>query len=467
LQQNLTMKKHLLSTLISFSLFSSALLANINLPCQKTGETNPSTTAYLLPSQEQLTGQAFQQDALISYNGYQYTVYYNATRNVTIARRKLPQGEWKEVVLPHQNTADDAHNVISMGICKNDGTIHLAYDHHNTTLQYSRSVLHLASDPENIEWSASNFCATTSQMEAGVTVYDVTYPRFINKPDGNMLFECRFGLSGNSDSYLREYNGATHKWSFIGRYIQGMNASPNNCPYINRMDYDCFGKLHVSWCWRDDYGGGSNHDLCYAYSDDDGHTWKDTHDTIVAKTEHLTPAWTTTTGACLNTSKPTLYIEKIPYYKGYINQESQCTDSKGQVHILNSYMTDSTNTHWATSRTLAVLHHHYRDTAGVWHHLLIKNNGRNVHSYCRAQIILDANDNAYIIANGAEIYAATSANNYTDWDLLTDQDQGRFCSEPQIDHNAIKEGRLSFVYLSRDHKLYVIDYLFVPLSDKK
>jgi hypothetical protein len=453
------MKKLFLFALICLCLSTATVWANITLPYLKVGESYPNTTAYVLTAQEQLSGQAFQQDALISYNGYQYTVYYNATRNVTIARRKLPLGEWKEVVLTHQNTADDAHNVITMGICKNDGTIHLAYDHHNTTLQYSHSVVNMANDPENIAWTTSNFSTTSSEMVTGVTVYDVTYPRFINKPDGNMLFECRFGLSGNGDSYLREYDGATHKWLFIGRYVQGMNASPNNCAYINRMDYDCFGRLHVSWCWRDDYGGGSNHDLCYAYSDDHGRTWKDTHDTVVAQTENITPAWLYTAGACLNTSKPTLYIETIPYYKGYINQESQCTDSKGRVHILNSYMVDGTNTDWATSRTLCVLHHHYRDTAGIWHHNLIRKNGVNVNSYCRSQIILDANDNAYVIANGAEIFAATSANNYTDWDLLTDTDLGRFCSEPQVDHQAIQEGILSFVYLGRDRRIAVLDYL--------
>ncbi len=64
----------------------------------------------------------------------------------------------------------------------------------------------------------------------------------------------------DGDSYLREYDGNTHRWTHIGRYVQGMDASPNACAYINRMDYDVLGRLHVSWCWRDDFGGGSNHD---------------------------------------------------------------------------------------------------------------------------------------------------------------------------------------------------------------
>lgn len=422
-------------------------------------ETQPNTSAWVLSGQEQLTGQAFQQDALVSHKGFQYTVYYNATRNVTIARRALPSGTWKEVVLPHRNTADDAHNVISMGICRNDGTIHLSYDHHNTTLQYCRSRIGLADNASPEAWTSSAFGATTSELVPGISVPDVTYPRFIEKPDGDLLFECRYKLSGDGDSYLREYNGNTHAWTHMGRYVQGMDASPNACAYINRMDYDINGRLHVSWCWRDDFGGGSNHDLFYGYSDDHGRTWKNTHGQVVATTEPINPTNDRTSGACMRQGLSSLQIVSIPYNKGYINQETQATDSKGRVHIVNSYMEDGTDSNWASSRRKAVLHHRYRDLDGTWHHNLIRKNGQPVNSYCRVQVICDAFDNAYVVANGAEIYAATAANNYTDWGLLSDSDLGRFCSEPQIDQNAINEGVLSFVYLGRDRKVVVIDYL--------
>jgi hypothetical protein len=106
-----------------------------------------------------------------------------------------------------------------------------------------------------------------------------------------------------------------------------------------------------------------------------------------------------------------------------------------------------------------VLHHRFRDTDGTWHHNYIYNKGQKVNSYCRVQIILDAFDNAYVVANGAEIYAATSAAAYSDWELVSDLDAGRFCSEPQIDRNAIDEGLLSFVYLARNNELSIIDYL--------
>jgi hypothetical protein len=453
----------ILFTIAGFTLSLYVSAQNVaDIRFTRIGESSPNTNVVLLSGQEQLSGQAFQQDMLLSYKGYQYTVYYNATRNVCIARRKLPLGEWREIVLPYQNSADDSHNVISLGICRNDGTIHLAYDHHNDPLHYSRSVIGLANSPETMKWNAGQFGETTNILTAGVPVPDVTYPRFISKPDGDLLFECRYKLSGDGDSYLREYSGETHLWTHVGRYVQGMDANPNACAYINRMDYDNRGRLHVSWCWRDDFGGGSNHDIFYGYSEDHGRTWKNSAGEQVALTEAIHPTDSRASGECMRQGISSLQIAAIPYNCGYINQESQSSDTQGRVHILNSYIPDGagTDANWESSRTKARLHHRFRKADGTWSVNQVKNNGTAVHSYCRSQVVADAFDNAFVIANGAEIYAATSDAGYADWDLLSDTDKNRFCSEPQIDRpRLLQDGVLSFVYLGRDRKVTVIDYL--------
>ncbi|MDR1738370.1 MAG: BNR-4 repeat-containing protein [Candidatus Symbiothrix sp.] len=458
------MTKNILSLAIFCSL--CAFTANAADPVRfvRVGETNPNSNVYLLSTSEQLSGQAFQQDMLLTYKGYQYTVYYNNTRNVCLSRRKLPLGEWHELVFPYQNSADDSHNVISLGICAKDGTIHLSYDHHNSPLHYCRSVEGLANQPATMKWTTANFSETTNILVPGVAVPDVTYPRFISKPDGNLLFECRYKLSGDGDSYLREYDGATHTWSLIGRYVQGMDANPNACAYINRMDYDNLGRLHVSWCWRDDYGGGSNHDIFYGYSTDDGRTWRNNAGEQVAVTEnqYTTPTDSRAHGECMRQELSSLQIATIGYNRGYINQESQSSDQQGRVHILNSYMPDGTGTdsNWDNSRLKARLHHRFRKTDGTWAVNQVKNNGSQVYSYCRSQVVCDKFDNAWVIANGAEIYAATAAADYSDWNLMTDVDKNRFCSEPQVDHpRLLNDGVLSFVYVGRDKKVAVIDYL--------
>ena len=432
------------SLLLAMSAAFAGSYAASDVSAVRIGETNPSLSAYVFGTGEQLSGQQFQTEGIMTYNGYQYTVYYNSTRNVCIARRKMPVGGWEEVVLPYKNGVDDAHNVICMGICEKDGSIHIAYDHHNDDLHYSYSIKGSANDPENMPWETASFAATTNVMDKEVA--NVTYPRFISKPDGNLLFECRFRWSGYGDSYLREYDGDTKSWSLIGRYVQGEDVNPDACAYINGMTYDKDGRIHITWCWRDDFGGGSNHDFYYAYSEDDGYTWKDNNGDHVATTQLMDPVFDNVTGSCLGQTKKTLMIESIPYNKGYINQETQAVDSKGRIHAVNSHipMNGGTDSNWSSSRTKARLHHRFRDTDGTWKTIQIKSGSSTVNSYCRVNLSFDKYDNAYVIANGAEVYAATSANNYQDWDLLSGVDKGRFLSEPLSDRALLKsEGVLS------------------------
>ncbi len=85
---------------------------------------------------------AFQQDALVSFNGWQYACFYSFLQSessdadpaplfVHLARRELPRGPWEVTVLDdYPQTTDDGHNTVQMGICPGDGTIHLSYDHH-------------------------------------------------------------------------------------------------------------------------------------------------------------------------------------------------------------------------------------------------------------------------------------------------------------------------------------------------
>lgn len=92
---------------------------------------------------------AFQQDALVSLNGWQYCSFYSFLQSdnpssvaassgldpeplyVHLARRQLPRGPWELLVLDdYPQTTDDGHNTVQMGICPGDGTVHLSYDHH-------------------------------------------------------------------------------------------------------------------------------------------------------------------------------------------------------------------------------------------------------------------------------------------------------------------------------------------------
>ncbi len=99
------------------------------------------TTLGTDPSRRQCTinGNAFQQDALVTFNGWQYAVFY-ASKDVDgateplyvhLSRRELPGGKWGTIRFDdYPQTVDDGHNTVQMGICPGDGTVHLAWDHH-------------------------------------------------------------------------------------------------------------------------------------------------------------------------------------------------------------------------------------------------------------------------------------------------------------------------------------------------
>lgn len=452
--------KRIFTSLIFVFLFAGNAFLFAAPKAVKVAVTYPNTSAYVMGTGEQLSGQQFQTDGIATYKNYQYAVYYNKTRNVCIARRKMPVGLWEEVVLPHRNTADDAHNTISMGISPGDGRIHLSYDHHNDNLRYSYSVTGSANNPDEMPWQASSFSATTNIMDKAVP--NVTYPRFIAKADGNLLFECRFRWSGYGDSYLREYDYKTQTWSLIGRYVQGEDVSPDACAYINGMSYDKFGKLHVTWCWRDDFGGGSNHDFYYAYSDDHGRTWKDTYGDVKAAVDVMDPVEDRVTRNALGQTKKTYQIEAIPYNRGYINQETQDVDTRGRIHAVNSHIPDgqASDANWASSRTKARLHHRFRKEDGTWVKRLITVNGVSVNSTRRVNLAIDSYDNAYVLATGYGVLMASPDDDYATWTRLSEDGKTGFYSEPLSDRALLRgKGVLSFVHLSADGKITVFDYL--------
>ena len=84
-----------------------------------------------------INGLSFQQDAVTTHAGWQYVGYYDASRRVCLAQRKLPDDAWQHLRFPDYDfRSDDAHNTISLGLCPKDGTIHLAFDHHGHPLHY-------------------------------------------------------------------------------------------------------------------------------------------------------------------------------------------------------------------------------------------------------------------------------------------------------------------------------------------
>jgi hypothetical protein len=372
-----------------------------------------------------INGRTFQKDAIASYKGFQYLAYYDAERHVCLSRRKLPLDNWETIrFLDYYFDSNDAHNVVTLGICPNDGTIHLAFDHHVDTLHYRVSKPGLANKPETMSWDVTAFGPVVSELEQGKTI-KITYPRFWQTPDGNLQFNYRQGGSGNGDRMLVDYNGETGVWentrqidSQVGLFEDVLGQSNTRCSYPNGYDYDANGKLHTTWVWRES-SQGANHDLMYAYSDDQGHSWRNNDGALLNE--------------IINVNSTKITVQSIPRVLGLMNDHGQTIDSKNRIHVVMYHCSEKSineagstlgASRWGPEEAKRYFHY-WRTEKGEWKHHQMDFKVGN-----RPKLFVDKHDNLILIYGGIDnknhenaqqenhdliIAVATAKNAWNDW----------------------------------------------------
>jgi hypothetical protein len=385
-----------------------------------TGRTALTYTGYM-------NGESFQQDGITTVAGRQYTAFWDQSGYVNLSRRQLPGGGWQNLRLTdYATTSTDSHNTISIGISRQDGTIHLAFDMHSSVLRYRRSVAGLAASPGTTAWSTSSFGPVVAGL-TGAGMPTMTYPQFLTTPAGKLQLALRTGTSGAGDEVLYEYAGGT--WTSIGRFIDGTTA--NNNAYLFGLEYDSTGLLHATWTVRETSNASTNHDLFYAYSKDDGRTWRNNAGTVIA----------TTGNAPLISDAAGLRVWAIGQNRGLINQESQVVDKAGIVHVLASHLPAAApgNSDFTAAREKAVLVHYWRDKASkVWHQTYTPFLERS----SRGDIAVDAADNLYVASGDSStrklhIETASKASGWSDWTLRYTSGAIYF-SDPLVDHERLR-----------------------------
>ncbi|OMP83567.1 hypothetical protein BK809_0004948 [Diplodia seriata] len=315
------------------------------------------------PRTHRINANSFQQSALLTVNGWQYAGFYqskdaegnSSTCYPTLARRCLrsslgeDDGPWEYLVFDdYEQTTDDGHNTISIGICTGDGTIHVSYDHHCDPLRYRFSIKGLASRPLDHAWHKSLFTATADTLpglpHSGV-MDEVSYPRFV-AVNADMLLTYRIGQAGSGSDILHAYSSTTHSYTYLGTFLAGTD----NSPYINGIDHDARRNLlHVSWTYRafvafDDptraahkaqagpNGPENNYDLCYAWSADGGGVWRGGEEAGAGETVVLADL-----GREESVRPGTEGIRAFGIEKGngVLNQEGQCVALDGAFYVLN------------------------------------------------------------------------------------------------------------------------------------
>ncbi len=200
----------------------------------------------------------FRANSITSHGDTQYCCFYNPEGYVTVARRKRGTDSWEVRQTQYKGNVSDAHNVISMA-ADGDGYLHLSFDHHGHPLRYCRSIA-----PDTLAFD-------NLEPMIGVGEEDVTYPEFHNLADGNLIFVYRSGASGKGNMVMNRYDITTRKWERIHDVLIDGEGKRNA---YWQLSTDSKGTIHLSWVWRETWLVETNHDLCYARSDDGGKTWK-------------------------------------------------------------------------------------------------------------------------------------------------------------------------------------------------
>ena len=407
------------------------------------------------------------QENILSHKDYQYIAFYNDERKVVMGRRYICGGAWEYIIFDdYIQTDNDRHNHISMGICPADGTIHLAFDHHSSTLLYRVSVVGLASHPDDFSWDASQFGPVLSSLLSGVTETKVTYPVFFSSPDGHLNMAWRKGGSGNGESKIAFYNGKTHQWESAHKFVDQSGTYQD--PYLSTSStsrnayhfdyvYDEANILHASWVWREGSQSGYNHEIAYAWSPDYGFTWYN-NDTIkigeFSKNDTM----------YIQYSSPGLHVWTLDSRYGMINNGGQTIDHLNQPHLIARHRiqpVELTTPKYANSSDGSFFHY-WRDTTGVWHQQLVPFYGS------RTKIYSDPYGNLYMPygSNKLRLAVAEAADSWANWTQIYQATKITQRNEHHADRNRLRQnGILSVVShefdgSTTDGPMHVTDFKF-------
>lgn len=246
----------------------------------------------------------FKRQSVTTASDYQFTSYYDADGKLIVGRRNLLDSSNTWHLSRTEFTSfniNDAHNTSSIAI-DGDGFLHMAWGVHGNPLLYSRSTTSVLNENplEMIGGAVGNAGSITGVLpfQSG----GVTYPEFTNIPgSGDLFINYRRGSSGNGEWQLVRWDNHNDVWNGVHTALNSGDTGPqpwidndysgdslpNTNAYPNGLVSDSTGRMHISWTWRT--GGDSpsgfgdyqsNHNVMYAYSDNQGVDWYRDNGTI-------------------------------------------------------------------------------------------------------------------------------------------------------------------------------------------
>jgi len=201
----------------------------------------------------------FRTSSVASHGDVQYAAYYDDSAHVVLARRQVGETRWTLQRTPFTNNVSDAHNAIAIAV-DGKGVLHVAWAEHNRALHYARGV------------RPGSLTLGPVERMTGAREERVTYPQFYSLPGGDLLFVYRDGQSGSGDVLLNRFDVARGAWRVLQHPLIAGEGRRN--AYPNQLAVDAHGGWHLSWVWRESPDVASNHDVMYAFSPDEGRSWR-------------------------------------------------------------------------------------------------------------------------------------------------------------------------------------------------
>jgi len=273
---------------------------------------NPVAPGY---AYENLNAQSFVRNNLYTVGTTQYIAFYGANTNIILGSHLLGTTNWTLVPTTFPpNSATDGHDTISIGIGA-DGIVHCSWGMHGDPFNYARGTR---------PWSLN-------LIQTNMTGYEsaVTYPQFLNCPNGDLLYFFREGGSGAGNSYINHYSAVTQTWTNVTLGASqapiivgetGVAATTCNA-YPNYECFDAHTNLQITWTWRDNAASiDFNHDTLFARSPDYGITWQE---------------WNGAPYTLPITASNADNIWPIATNHSIMNQSGQCLDTNGRPVVCN------------------------------------------------------------------------------------------------------------------------------------
>ena len=257
-------------------------------------------------------------DSVKVYKNYVFMTWYRGgkhDRHMMLSRLNTTTGVVKTIEFPHRHTGyqgnwwvGESHNTIGLAVSPKNGTIHMVFDMHaysqtshsgkfaDDYFRYSYSLVGAADVPDE-NFTLDLFVKDTSAISQGPDDYKhlvmtrnladkddfsaLTYPKFYETKEGDLLHYMRWGGNNNGAYYYNRYDADADKWtSFVpfNHKDQKSKGDAYNWGLYGEMKY-VNGKLRVGFQRRSSNNTDKfqyQNGIYYAYLDDPANNvWRD------------------------------------------------------------------------------------------------------------------------------------------------------------------------------------------------